>query len=74
MLGRRQLVVRNAEDLGPVIKQLSLKMHFYGVKVNFEGSELFAISKDRKQISVSSLVVQVEATLMSGLAAEFFFK
>jgi len=56
MLARRQLVMCNAEDLGPVIKQLSLKMHFYGVKVNFERSKLFVISQDRKQISVSSLV------------------
>jgi len=33
-------------------------MHFYGVglKVNFKGSELFVISEDRKQISVSCLV------------------
>jgi len=46
----------NTEDLGPVIKQLWLKMHFYGVKVNFERSELFVISKDREQISVSCLV------------------
>jgi len=30
-------------------------MHFYGVKVNFAGSELFVISKDRKQISVTCL-------------------
>jgi len=48
--------VMQTEDLGPVIKPLWLKMHFYGVKVNFEGSELFVISKDRKQISVSCLV------------------
>jgi len=33
-----------------------LKLHFYGAKVNFEGSELFVISRDRKQISVSCLV------------------
>jgi len=31
-------------------------MHFYGVKVNFKGSELFVISEDRKQISASCLV------------------
>jgi len=39
MLSRRQLVVCKAEDLAPVIKQLYLKMHFCGVKVNFEESE-----------------------------------
>jgi len=31
-------------------------MHYYGAIVNFEGSELFVISKDRKQIYVSCLV------------------
>jgi len=31
-------------------------MHIYGVKVNSEGSELFLISVDRKQIPVSCLV------------------
>jgi len=41
MLNRRQPVMCNAEDLGPVVKQLCLNMHFYGVKVNFERSELF---------------------------------
>jgi len=46
-LSRRQLVMSDAEDLGPVIKQLLLKIYFYGAKVNFEGSELFVIFKDR---------------------------
>jgi len=31
-------------------------MHFYEVKVNFKGSELFVISGDNKQISVTCLV------------------
>jgi len=31
-------------------------MHFYGAKVNFEASELFVMSEDRKQISVSCFV------------------
>jgi len=48
MLSRRQLAMCNAENLGPVIKQLQLKMHFYGVQVNFKGSELLVISEDRK--------------------------
>jgi len=52
MLSRRQLVMCNAKDLCPVM----LKMHFYAVKVNSKGFELFVISKDRKQISVSCSV------------------
>jgi len=47
-------------------------MHFYGVKVNFEGSELFVISEDRKQISVSCLVCKQKRHLCLEWQQSFF--
>jgi len=47
-------------------------MHFYEIKVNFEGSELFVISEDRKQISVSCLVCKQKRHLCLEWQQSFF--